>query len=50
MALVSEAQVLEKLRGEAEAMGVLKTAEENAVRTIQGFYAGLGYEVEVRFR
>lgn len=45
---VAEALVLEKLREEADAMGVLKTAEENAVKTIQGLFAGYAVEVEWR--
>lgn len=48
LSFVSEAQVLEKLRAEANAMGVLKTAEENAVKTIQGLYPG--YEVRVEWK
>jgi hypothetical protein len=49
LSLVSEAQVMEKLRQEANAIGVLKTAEDNAAKTIKGFYEKLGYEVDVKF-
>jgi hypothetical protein len=47
--LLSQGQVMEKLRQEANAADVLKTAEGNAEKALQGLYKGLGYEVQVKF-
>jgi hypothetical protein len=47
--LLSQGQVMEKLRQEANAASVLKTAENNAEKALQGLYRNLGYDVQVVF-
>jgi hypothetical protein len=47
---VSQAQVLDKLKQDAQADGILQRAEDNAVKALQGFYGKLGYQVTVKFK
>jgi hypothetical protein len=48
--LLSEEQVLGKLREEAGAAGILQTAERNAERALQELYGRLGYKLTVNYR
>lgn len=50
LAHLSDAKVMDKLRREANAQDILKRAEENAVRVLEGFYENLGYDVTVTFK
>jgi hypothetical protein len=48
--MIAQATVKEKLRAEAEAAGVLQTAERNAEQALGTLYSKFGYEVVVSFK
>ena len=47
--IINGGQVAENIRQEAINSGLLKVAEHNAVKVLENFYKGLGYQVEVSF-
>lgn len=48
--LLARNDVIERLRGEASASGLLETAERNAESALRSLYRDFGYEVKVTFR